>query len=475
MTAMLALSIVGALLCLGVALRRSVPFLRANLVPATLLAGLLGMVVMNAGLPRLAEGLDAELMAVIVTQLFTLSFISIGLTGAGGGEKQATTARSILTGAWGIGTTWALLFGLTALVGSLVILAVGGPAGMSPFYGLLIPFGFVQGPGQAATMGGIIEDMGWENATSVGLTFAAVGFLAAFLGGVPLARLGMRVGLARHAGTIDASVSRGYYPRDEQTESVGRVTTYPGSVDTLAMHFAVMGICYLIARGFATLLALIPGFIGETLSGLLFLSGMIAAYLVRWLMTRAGISHLLDHGVQARITGFTSDFLIVASFMAVQLAVVTAWLVPILVEALVVVVLTAAVVIFYGQRFGGSHDFERTLALYGTATGTVPTGIALARIVDPGMKTTTIPELGMMNIAAMLATPVMIIVPGVFSGEIPYPVALWLIAAFVAAIVVLQLLTRVVRRRTYSLRTGPVGGSSTAVQTAATTPGEDDR
>ena len=45
---------------------------------------------------------------------------------------------------------------LLALFG--VSLAVGGPAGMSPFYGLLIPFGFVQGPGQAATMGGIIED-----------------------------------------------------------------------------------------------------------------------------------------------------------------------------------------------------------------------------------------------------------------------------------------------------------------------------
>lgn len=65
---------------------------------------------------------------------------------------------------------------------------------------------------------------------------------------------------------------------------------------------------------------------------------------------------------------------------------------------------TFFVCFYFGKRFGGDNDFERTIGLYGTSTGTVPTGIALVRIVDPNFKTNTAVELGLTNIVMMAST-----------------------------------------------------------------------
>ena len=73
------------------------------------------------------------------------------------------------------------------------------------------------------------------------------------------------------------------------------------------------------------------------------------------------------------------------------------WLFPLMVEALAITLITLILCLYFGRRFGDDNDFERTLGLYGTSTGTVPSGIALVRIVDPALKTTTAVELGMMN------------------------------------------------------------------------------
>ena len=74
--------------------------------------------------------------------------------------------------------------------------------------------------------------------------------------------------------------------------------------------------------------------------------------------------------------------------MAVSLDVIKDWLPIILVVSLAITIVTFLVCFYFGQRFGGTNDFERTLGLYGTCTGTVPSGIALIRIVDPNFHTT---------------------------------------------------------------------------------------
>ena len=73
---------------------------------------------------------------------------------------------------------------------------------------------------------------------------------------------------------------------------------------------------------------------------------------------------------------------------------------------------------------------ERTLAIYGTVTGTVSSGLLLLRIVDPEFRTSTAMELGYMTIfasAPVLGTMLLVSAPvlwgwsleltmGVFAG-----------------------------------------------------------
>ncbi len=58
------------------------------------------------------------------------------------------------------------------------------------------------------------------------------------------------------------------------------------------------------------------------------------------------------------------------------------------------------------------------LPIYGTCTGTVPSGIALVRIVDPDFRTATGVELGACNLVMLASTPVYIIILAVASGSL---------------------------------------------------------
>ncbi|UQN28098.1 sodium/glutamate symporter [Brachybacterium kimchii] len=453
MSAVFGLSLIGVFCLLGMALRRWVPFLRTNMVPAFVIAGFLGAIAMNVGLAGVIDGVDHTLFTTITSELFTLSFISIGLTPPPSttSDDEGGMRRTLLRGAWAMGLTWSFVFVVQALIGVATVAVTGRFGGMDAVYGFMVPFAFAQGPGQAVTFAGIFEQQGWSNAVDVGLAFASAGFAVAFLVGVPLAKWGMTRGLATHSMGISASVAKGFFRHDEETESVGSETTFSGNIDTLSLHIALMGISYVLAHVLAWILGFIPGFIGDTMSGMMFMNGLLAAYAVRWILSRMGVTHLIDRQLQAKITGFATDYVVVASFMAVQAVVVVAWLVPILVTCVVATAVTVVLVFLLGQRYGSDHDFERTMGMFGTLTGTTPTGLALVRILDPRMRTTTMAEMGLMNLPEMLYIPAMLTISAAFAGSFGLPAALGIMAALTVAYFVIMLVTRSIGRRTWTL------------------------
>src|SRR5699024_2224616 len=353
----------------------------------------------------LITAIDSEMYIEIVTLLFTVTFISIGLTSNPKSKSTASDGKEVAKGSLGMGFTWNIIYALTPAVGVIILLLIGRFFGMDAVYGLLIPFAFTQGPGQAATYGAIMEnEYAIMDAATVGVTFSALGFVLCFLIGVPLARYGIRKGLAKSMKSreVEKPVERGYYIKNEERDSLGDETMYSGNIDTMSFHFAIIGICFLLAIGLAELASMIPA-IGPTISGMLFIYGMIAGYLVKYVMRKLGIENFMDNKFQSKITGWSTDYLIVASFMSVTFSVIGNWIVPILVISVVVMLISLAVCIYFGQRYGGKNDYERTLGIYGTSTGTVPSGIALVRIVDPSLKTSTSVELGLMNIPMMIS------------------------------------------------------------------------
>lgn len=453
MSFIIAFGLASIMLCFGMILRSKVSFLQNMLVPASVLAGLIGLIVMNTGV---ITGTDAEMYTSIVNILFTITFISIGLTSSSAPSKPGYSAgKEIAKGSMGMAMVWNSLYAFTPAIGAVVLLLIGGYFGMDAFYGLLVPFSFAQGPGQAATFGTIFEQQhGIENAAMVGLTFAVIGYIACFLIGVPLAKYGIKKGLAKNfgSGKLEDYVKRGYFKKDEKREPMGQETVYSGNMDTMTFHFAIIGICYLIALGISELISYIP-VLGPSFSGFLFIYGMLAAYLVKYVMKKLKIDHLLDNTFQTKITGWSTDYLVVSSFMAVQFSVIAEWLTPILVLSVIIVLVSFITVMYFGKRFGGEDDFARTLGLYGTTTGTVPSGIALIRIIDPSLRTGAAVELGLMNIPMTIATFITVaVIFAMLSGALTFWAGIGLLLAPIPVYLIIMKVLGVWGKKTYDFR-----------------------
>jgi len=448
MSFMMAFGLASIMLGIGMVIRAKVPFIRKMLVPTSVIAGIIGFLFLNSGLFRET---DTSIFNDIVQHLFTLSFISIGLTSKPKSSSPDSGVKAIGKGAFGMGMIWNTIYAATPIVGAVILYFIGDVFNLNAIYGLLVPFAFTQGPGQAATFGAIFEQYGWTDASMVGVTFAAIGFLLAFLIGVPLAKYGLKKGLSVNEHQIDAFVERGYYNKEEEKAILGRETTFSGNLDTMTFHFAIIGIIFVITLFLAEIIAYIPA-VGPTISSMLFMIGMLVAYLVKYIMNQLKIDHLIDNQFQSKITGWATDYLIVAAFMAVQLSVVGAWLVPIIIIALVVAIVTFFVSMYFGKRFGGQNDFERTLGLFGTTMGTVPSGIALVRIIDPTLNTTTATELGMMNLPMIFSGATLTTILAMAEGSLSFELGLVLLFIPIPIYLIVMKIFKVWNKPTYQLK-----------------------
>ena len=186
---------------------------------------------------------------------------------------------------------------------------------------------------------------------------------------------------------------------------------HSSNIDSMAFQAAVVGLVYVLTYFIVDILGRVFGIeIAKMFWGFFFFFGLLLALLVRWVMDRLGIGYLLDEGVQKRITGWSVDYLIVATIPAIQVAVVWKYILPIACMALVNGVLTTLVVVYLGRRLI-SENLERMLSIYGTVTGTVSCGLLLLRIADPEFNTSVAIELAMMNIFVFpFLTPCIVLV-----------------------------------------------------------------
>jgi ESS family glutamate:Na+ symporter len=395
---MLVFAFLSAMLLLGIALRAKVALLQKFLFPSCLTGGVIGLVLVQAGLIPISAGT----FETFAYHFFNISFISVGLT------RDTDTPGASQKGRWYKGPGWmALMQGLTfpmqAVIGGLLVIILG-VAGMElfPTFGFLAPLGFNEGPGQALSLGKAWEALGFSGGATIGVTFAAAGYVFAFFIGVPLVNYGIRKGWAAFgSGTLSKEVITGLVSKSNKTQSAGGLTIHSGNAETLAFQAALVGIVYGITWA---LVGLIGSFfaadVASMLWGFFFFFGLGVAYLLRILMDKAGIGYLVDPGIQRRVTGWAVDYLIVATVCAIQFAVVMEYLLPISLIALTNGIATTLLVIYMGKRLE-NYGLERSAAIFGTVTGTVSCGLLLLRIVDPEFKTPVAFEIALMNLLVL--------------------------------------------------------------------------
>lgn len=168
------------------------------------------------------------------------------------------------------------------------------------------------------------------------------------------------------------------------------------------------------------------------------------------------ISYLINNAFQSRITGFFSDYLVVSSFMAIQVGVIGKWIIPIIVSGAIGSVVTFIVSLYFGERLGSDHDFERVLGVYGTSTGTTPSGLSLVRMVDPKLQTSTGAELGVMNMGMIFSTPTMLFITFAGLHYISLPAACIGMFATIFIYLVLLKVFGVWRKPTFTLVKGRI-------------------
>ncbi|MBL1234627.1 MAG: hypothetical protein COB70_003160 [Rhodobiaceae bacterium] len=406
----IAFGFMASMLLLGVVARARLGFFRRLMIPASLLGGLFGFLLISIGW---GLGYGPEDFKLFTLHFFTLSFMSLCLTGPD--EMPGKAPPAIFRGALWLSVIWVMSLCLQALLGIGVtdLLALfGDGAGMTPFQGAIIANGFTQGPGQALAYGSIWEQsFGLHDIVSVGLIFASLGFAVSFLVGVPLARwvASKRVAAGHGSQTLQVDVLSGIL-RAENREPVGKSITHSANVDTLAYHIGLLGLAYVLTYFYIEfMLSVTDGMMMGKMPvatffsyNLFFFHGLVVATVLRVVLTRLGLARYFDTGTQKMITGTAVDFMIVGTLMSIQLSVLAAYLVPILVVGGVVSLATLALCFYYGSRSDSELGLLRALTLFGCCTGSAGTGLLLLRIVDPKFSTPIARELALFNILITL-------------------------------------------------------------------------
>lgn len=381
--------IISAALLLATILRHKLKFLQKFMVPNALTAGFILLPVYNYLLPLV--GLGQHRLGDLVYHLLNISFIAMSLR-----APEPKTEHRERGSVWGMSTVILSQYALQALIGlglAFAFVLTFSPS-LNLAMGLTLPLGFALGPGQAYAIGKGWEPMGFAGASSVGLTMAALGFLWACIVGVILVNIGLKKGWLTHKTEADMSMLTGLIPPDKEKPVAMRSTTDLETIDPLSFHAAIVAVTYFLSYTLLLGLSYLLSFAGKAgtelannLWGINFIFSSVTALLVRFVLDQLHLGRHFDDDALSRISGFAIDFMVAAALAAISLVFVAQYWLPIVIISTIGGLVTLYAVPWWSSRIFRDHRFERMIMLFGVSTGTLSTGLALLRIVDPEFKT----------------------------------------------------------------------------------------
>lgn len=410
-------SIVGGLLVVAAILRRFIRPLREYLVPCSLIAGFLGLILGAEATDLLP--IEADRMGAYVYHLLALTFIGVGLY---------RTERKVTYGVVNLGFMQICIMLLQGLVGLGIAIAVMHfliPE-LNPATGMLLPLGFAMGPGIAYSIGQSWTAFGVEGAGSMGLTIAAIGFLVAYGWGMTM--VGRR---ERAPGSItDADQNAAAQSDDELRVPRARSSDLDiRAIEPLAVLTGLIGglyfLTWLLVSGLAGLLmdAGLEQEIPILWSFHFIIANLVALFTRHVVLRRMGAQWIDDH-LLAHITGTLAEYLVATSIMAISLTVAWHFAFPIVLTTAAGALLTWWVLSRLTRVLFKRYRFERFIGIFGQMTGTISSGLALLRVSDPGFRTPVAQELVLSSgMALALGFPLLILInlpftafDGVFRG-----------------------------------------------------------
>ena len=405
------LHVIGSLLLSLLAansLKRIFPVLQASLIPTSVLGGLILMVI--AGLYKLVTG---DVMyntiffggnGIATLEVITYHTLALGFIASTFKSSDAKMSRQRTVEIFNTGVTTVSTYLLQAVLGFGITLVTAML--IKDFFsaaGVLLPFGFGQGSGQAMNYGIIYEtEHGFEGGKSFGLTIAAVGFLSASIGGV------IHLNLLKKRGKIkwDPTVVETAEPLEEEVQAPNEIPMQ-GSMDKTTVQIAFVFTAYFLAYLLMVALGnLLPG-MRAVIFGFNFLLGVLAATLTKTvlnLMRKKGIMRRqhINNFLMTRISNFFFDIMVVAGIAAIRLGILEQYWGIILALGIAGLVSTYFYNYYVAKTLFPDYVEEQFLMMYGMLTGTASTGVILLREIDGQFKTPAADNLVYQNFPAIV-------------------------------------------------------------------------
>ena len=395
-------------------IKKSIKPLRESLIPVSVLGG--GILIIIEGIYNFFTG-DAmfdtaffgsngtEMLEIITYHTLALGFIASTFK-----SSDAKLTKERTTEIFNTGVTTVSTYLLQAVVGlGITIIASFIIKDFFAAAGILLPFGYGQGTGQALNYGGIYEnDFGFLGGKSFGLTIAALGFLSASIGGV------IHLAILKKKGKFSSNKAEEGKITADKIQSANEIPMQE-SIDKLTIQIALIAVAYMVAYALMFLLGkLLPG-MKSVIYGFNFLLGVLAATLVKAALKFLKKKNIVkkeytNDFLMTRASNFFYDIMVVAGIAAIRLGVLAKYWGIMLILGVVGLVITYVYNYFVAKTLFKNYPEEQFLAMYGMLTGTASTGIILLREIDGEFKTPASDNLVYQNFPAIVfGFPIMLL------------------------------------------------------------------
>ena len=430
-------------------MKRRIPGLQESLIPTSVLGG--GVLIVVAAVYKAVTGnvmFDEPFFGgngTAVLELITYHALALGFIASAFRPAQGKITKKRATEIFNTGVTTVSTYLLQAVVGmGISMTAVVFVKDFFPVAGLLLPFGYGQGTGQALNYGGIYENQfGFAGGKSFGLTIAALGFLSASIGGV------IHLFWLKRTGRIDPKSIKEKPLRAEDIQAEDEIPMQE-SIDKLTIQIALIAVAYMLAYLLMYLLGmLLPG-MKSVIYGFNFLLGVLAATLVKLAMNfmkKRGIIHreYTNFFLMTRVSNVCFDMMVVAGIAAIRFSVLENYWGIILIMGVVGMVITYIYNYFIAKTLFPEYTEEQFLTMYGMLTGTASTGVILLREIEGEFKTPASDNMIYQNFPAIVfGFPIMLLAT---LAPVKPVLTLILLSVFFVAMNILLFRSKIFRRK----------------------------
>ena len=375
------------LLIIAQFLRSNIKFLQMLYIPASVLAGIFGLLLGPQFLNIIPwSGRIGSYAYMLVCVLFGGLFLG-KKSGAGAKKtfKQVGDSFCVNMGAE------FFCFGIAMLIGGALVMLLFPEVFIE--ISLLMPSGYLGGHGYASTIGTALNNLlGREDGVVIGQTFATIGLLTGLFGGIACINYATRKGATRlvdKAESLPEDCRTGIVPPGKRA-SMGEETINPMSMDPLAWHLAL------------TLIATLAGYLfydwyKQYLPSIelpVMCLTMIFGVIIQTILNHTPFRDSVDEHVEGRIGSMVTDYLVGFGVASISITVVMEFAAPIILLCLLGTLTSLVLVFVVGRKLFHNFWFERSIFVFGWTTGVVAIGVTLLRIVDPEAKSGTLSDYG---------------------------------------------------------------------------------